>query len=172
MAFPQNRVISLHTLRDKLFFYCITSKPSITQTEQLQQSLEKLKHRTCQTNMLNYHSVVFPSVYICDDLLLLVYLKEIKKKTYHVFLTLIKRSHKSLFNTSDVGDLPVDAGTLCARNMVVFDWSTKIVYYHYLFYIPDIFFFISIHYLYKSIGLKHSVQISCYEFTVISSVIN
>lgn len=57
-----------------------------------------------------------------------------------MFLTLIKRSHKSLFNTSDVGDLPVDAGTLCASNMVVFDWSTKIVY-HYLFYIPDIFFF-------------------------------
>lgn len=87
MAFPQNRVISLHTLRDKLFFYCITSKPSITQTEQLQQSLEKLKHRTCQTNMLNYHSVVFPSVYICDDLLLLVYLKEIKKNVPCVFNT-------------------------------------------------------------------------------------
>lgn len=35
LGISTDHVISLHTLRDKLLFYCITSKPSITQTEQL-----------------------------------------------------------------------------------------------------------------------------------------
>lgn len=77
-----------------------------------------------------------------------------------------------LFYTLDGEDLYFDTGTLCASNMVVFDWSTKIVCKTFLFYITDIFFFIFIHYSSKIIGFNDCVQISFYEFTVISSVIN